>query len=246
MIEIKARGDKKQYSKYPRTKIANRGGDRRADKLVLTDWYNGYRYDYSKVRRFLQSNIGRPYSNILSELKAKLGKSVVSITPMEILRDNVYKSKDEIPDRWGGFYWSNNILNYKKPKKVVIDHSKKSKWRIAVEYNRENFPSNKELYILSKEASSKGKAMIGKFYVKYHDTLYFTNIYLVPFNSLTPYNRVSLVEMYEDSIGVKVYSTQFNSQCFRPQYIVDWYTRFHMSLPPYVFVAKKLSDKQIV
>ena len=44
-------------------------------------------------------------------------------------------------------------------------------------------------------------------------------------------------------IGVKVYSTQFNSQCFRPQYVVDWYTRFHMSLPPYVFVAKK-SDKR--
>lgn len=246
MIEIKARGNRKQYKKFPRTTINNKGGDRKATKVVMTDWYNGYRYDYVKVERFLRSNIGRPYDNILSELKDKLGKSVVKITPMEILQNNVYKSKDEVSERYGGFYWSNNILNYRKPKKITIDHNKKSKWAVAVEYNRENFPSNKELYILSKEADSKGKAIIGKFYVKYHDALYFTTIYLVPFNSLTPYNRVSLVERYEDSIGVKVYSTQFNSQCFRPQYVVDWYTRFHMSLPPYVFVAKKLSDKQIV
>lgn len=244
MIEIKARGNKKQYKKYPRTVINNRGGDRKASKIVMADWYNGWRYDYPKIQRFLRSNIGRPYNNILSELKTRLGKSVVKTTPMEILRDNVYKSKEEVSDRWGGFYWSNGILNYKKSKKVVVDYTKKSKWTEAAEYNRENFPSNKELYILSKVADSKGKVLIGRFYVTHHDGLYLTNIYLAPFNNSTPYSRVSLVDMYDCKTGVKVYCTQFNSQCFRPWYVVDWYTIWHITSPPYIFIAKKLSDKQ--
>lgn len=119
MIEIKARGRKKQYSKFPRTKINNNGGDKKAVKKVMGGWYISYRCDYHKVRRFLHSNIGRPYNTILSKLKSILGKSVVKATPMEILRDYVYKSREEVSERWGGFYWSNSILNYKKPRLVL-------------------------------------------------------------------------------------------------------------------------------
>ena len=243
MIEIKARGNRKQYKKFPRTTINNKGGDRKATKVVMTDWYNGYRYDYVKVERFLHSNIGRPYNNILSELKGKLGKSVVKITPMEILQNNVYKSKDEVSERYGGFYWSNNILNYKKPKRTVVDYNWTSKWKEYYTYNNENFPTKKDLYIISKQADRDGIAPIGRFYVNYQGNTYFTTVYLVPNTVGSYYPKVALIGEY-DHIGVSVYSTHFNRQVFRPWYIVEWYTKYHNHIPPYVFVAKKLSDKQ--
>ena len=245
MIEIKARGNRKQYSKFPRTKINNRGGDKAAVKKVMADWYNGYRYDYTKVRRFLHSNIGRPYNNILSELKSTLGKSVVRITPMEILRNNVYESKEEVPESWGGFYWSNSILNYKNPRKIErVNNNGSSLWRKCFNYNTENMLSNKELYSKANEAKSKGLALLGKFYVNHMGNTYFTNVYLVPVNSIYHYDRVKLIGEY-NNIGIAV-SCYSYPNIYKYTYDVMWYNSWFSTLPPYVFVAKKLSNKQAI
>lgn len=246
MIEIKAKGNRKKYDRYPRTKIANKGGDRKADKIVMTDWYNGYRYDYPKVRRLLHSNIGRPYNNILSELKSRLGKSVVRITPIEILRNNVYKSKEEVSDRWGGFYWSNNILNYKTPKKEAWRSNYSSLWKTCYTYNNEHLPNNKELYALTRKANNDGLATVGQLYVRYMGHTYFTTVYLARVNTFSSYlyKRVHIIGEHE-SFGIDVSSYQ-SPDSYKWIYDVRWYNDWFSKMPPYIFIAKKLSDKQLI
>ena len=121
---------------------------------------------------------------------------------MEILRNNFYKSIEEVPEIWGGFYWSNSILNYKSPKKAErVNNNWTSLWRKCFNYNMENMLSNKELYSKANEAKSKGLALLGKFYVNHMGNTYFTNVYLVPVNSSHNYDRVKLIGEY-DNIGI--------------------------------------------
>lgn len=120
MIEFKgSKSIPKWNKKYPRATIKNNGGDREAHKKA--QWYKnnwlddrGTYVNYKKVAKFLRSNIGRPIDKILSEFIQRCNKTIFK--PKEILYYFI-EEKDKIWWSMGGFYLSNGILNYKKPRK---------------------------------------------------------------------------------------------------------------------------------
>lgn len=67
--------------------------------------------------RFLHSNIRRPVDKVFSEFVARCDKSIYN--PKETFYSWIEK-KEEIDPRWGGFYVTNGILNYKKRKRESI------------------------------------------------------------------------------------------------------------------------------
>lgn len=121
MIEFKAGKVElpKRSKKYPRTTIKNNGGDRKAHKAVQwcrNNWIDDRCNDANttKVIRFLKSNVGRPIDKVLSEFIQRCHKSMYK--PKEFLYSYI-EEKDKISWSMGGFYLSNGILNYKKPRK---------------------------------------------------------------------------------------------------------------------------------
>lgn len=120
MIEFKAGRELPKYSKkYPRTAIKNKGGDRKAYKKVkwcrinfIDDRCNDK--NTTKLMRFLKNNVGRPIDKVLSEFIQRCHKSMYK--PKEFLYSYI-EEKDKIWWSMGGFYLSNGILNYKKPRK---------------------------------------------------------------------------------------------------------------------------------
>ena len=121
MIEFKAgRIELSKWSKkYPRTTIKNKGGDRKAHKKVqrgrsnfIDDRCNDI--NTTKLMRFLKNNVGRPIDKVLSEFIKRCHKSMYK--PKEFLYSYI-EEKDKIWWSMGGFYLSNGILNYKKPRK---------------------------------------------------------------------------------------------------------------------------------
>ena len=121
MIEFKAAKVElsKWNKRYPRTTITNQGGDREAHKIVQwcrNNWIDDRYTDMNckRIIKFLKNNVGRPIDNILSEFVQRCHKSIYK--PKELLYSFI-EEKDKIRWSWGGFYLSNGILNYKKPRK---------------------------------------------------------------------------------------------------------------------------------
>lgn len=121
MIEFKAGRIElsKWNKKYPRTTIKNKGGDREAHKIVQwvrNNWIDDRYTDmnYTKIRKFLKNNVGRPIDKVLSEFIQRCHKSIYK--PKELLYSFI-EEKDKIWWFRSGFYLSNGILNYKKPRK---------------------------------------------------------------------------------------------------------------------------------
>jgi len=105
------------HKKFPRQKFKNDYTTARNLKewaYCKHNWNDDdYTYLNGNIKKFLLTNIGRPidkvYSKFLSRC-SKLGK----FNPKEELY-NFIQNKDDIDSRFGGFYLTNSILNYKKP-----------------------------------------------------------------------------------------------------------------------------------
>lgn len=67
-------------------------------------------YELEKLDRFLRANVGRPVNKVFSEYLKRCESSVVK--PKKLFF-NFIKKKEDI-GRFGGFYVTNGILNYKK------------------------------------------------------------------------------------------------------------------------------------
>lgn len=126
--------------------------------------------------RFLHSNIGRPVDKVFSEFIARCDKSIYN--PKETFYDWIEK-KEEIDPRWGGFYVTNGILNYKKRKR---EHNKKkpSFYDTCLQFNRKNFPDNNTLKLVCNKSVRNGLTLLGKFYVltNYREGIVLKNVFV--------------------------------------------------------------------
>lgn len=112
------------------------------------------------VRRFLLSNIGRLVDKVFSEFIKRCDKSIYN--PKEIFYSYIEK-KEEIDPRWGGFYVTNGILNYKKKKEP--QKKEVPLYNSYVEFNNGTFPNDEALKLICNKALRDGLTLVGKFYV---------------------------------------------------------------------------------
>lgn len=142
--------------------------------------------------RFLYSNIGRPVNKVFSEFITRCDKSIYN--PKETFYGWIEK-KEEIDPRWGGFYVTNGILNYKKRKKR---HNKKgSHYDTYLELNKKNLPDNETLRLACNKATRDGLTLLGKFYVfiGYNAGIELKNVFIRDASSFAGFFKFKTVEV---------------------------------------------------
>lgn len=164
----------KWYRKYPRARINNLGGDRKA--VIAAGWYKFNwnddrfnRFDSRHIERFLKANIGRPVNLVFSEFLEKCDNKLRKNYPLKKVFYSFLKEKEDI-DWYGGFYISNGILNYKKRGNNINTSANLLRiWEhygAYTKYNADNMPSTKKvLRVCEKVSETKTPQLLGKFYV---------------------------------------------------------------------------------
>lgn len=112
----------KWSKKYPRARINNLGGDKKA--IIIAGWYkfnwmddHYYYFSKKKIERLLEANIGRPINKVFSEFLEKCSNKLRKSYPLKRYFFSCIKKVENIGYS-GGFYISNGILNYKAPHKT--------------------------------------------------------------------------------------------------------------------------------
>lgn len=179
----------KWSKKYPRTKINNRGGNRKA--IIAAGWYkyNWIDAHYSlfsdkHIMRFLKSNVGRLIDKVFSDF---LKRCNTKIRKSYSLKKEFYSNIDKKEDIGcrGGFYISNGILNYKEScskeeyrKQMIQDYYKPL--QDCIEYNRLHIPNDKSLRRLCEEATNtKTPQLLGKLYTRIKYTNQLKRVYII-------------------------------------------------------------------
>lgn len=212
--------------KYPRARINNKGGDRKA--AIEAGWYkfnwnddHFNTFNHKLIIRFLKANVGRPINKVFSEFLDKCDSKLRKSYP---LKEEFYchiEKKEDI-DYLGGFYVSNGILNYKKScskeeyrKKIAQIYF--NPLQDYIKFNTANLPSNKDIKELCQKASNtKEPQLLGKLYVRLKYTncelkdVYivdskYPNFWYEPCKILTEDYSVNGVSILFDSVYWKAY-----------------------------------------
>lgn len=179
----------KWSKKYPRARINNKGGDRKA--AIVAGWYkfnwndDHFNFFNSKlVIKFLKANIGRPIDKVFSEFLDKCDSKLRKSYPLKEEFYHHIEKKDDI-DYLGGFYISDGILNYKKPcskeeyrKKIAQLYHKPL--QDYIDYNLSHLPSKKKIIEICGEATNTKKPqLLGKLYIHFKYTNQLKDVYVM-------------------------------------------------------------------
>lgn len=161
----------KWSKKYPRAKINNLGGDRKA--AIVAGWYkfnweddHFAWFNHKLVIKFLKANIGRPIDKVFSEFLEKCDSRLRRNYPLKEEFYSHIEKKEDI-DWYGGFYVTNGILNYKKRAKFICkQHLGVSSLNECADYNKANMPKNNDIVLMCEKANkTKSPIYLGNFYV---------------------------------------------------------------------------------
>lgn len=175
--------------KYPRARINNKGGDRKA--AIEAGWYkfnwnddHFNTFNHKLIIRFLKANVGRPINKVFSEFLDKCDNKLRKSYP---LKEEFYChiEKKEGIDYLGGFYVSNGILNYKKScskeeyrKKIAELYHKPL--QDCIDYNLLHLPSKKKIIEICREATNTKKPqLLGNLYVLVKYTNQLKDVYVM-------------------------------------------------------------------
>lgn len=179
----------KWSKKYPRARINNKGGDRKA--AIAAGWYKfNWNDDHfnmfngKHIIKFLKANIGRPIDKVFSEFLNKCNNKLRKSYPLKEEFFSYIEKKEDI-DYLGGFYVSNGILNYKEPcskeeyrKKIAQLYHKPL--QDCIDYNLSHIPPREEIIRICREATNTKKPqLLGKLYVHFKYTNQLRNVYVM-------------------------------------------------------------------
>lgn len=224
-------GKRSRWSrKYPRKRILNRG-DEKAANWFRSNWIDdNYRYFRGDLHKFLLSNVGRPVDKVFSEFLDRCRKSANVYNLREWFYD-MFEEKSEI--NWsGGFYITNDILNYKKRTKRPRSKS----YTYMEDYNRRAMP---DIVTLCKQCeSSHLKQPVGEFKLTYKVQ---KRVYLVEreiwLNDLKLQAHYRLCSIYGVGKGVSKSIWDSQDKMYKATYELwdDW---SWSELPKFVFITK--------
>lgn len=224
-------GKRSRWSrKYPRKRILNRG-DEKAANWFRSNWIDdNYRYFRGDLHKFLLSNVGRPVDKVFSEFLDRCRKSANVYNLREWFYD-MFEEKSEI--NWsGGFYITNDILNYKKRTKRPRSKS----YTYMEDYNRRAMP---DMTPLCKECeATHTKQLMGMFKLAYNVQ---KRVYLVEreiwLNDLKLQAHYRLCSIYGVGKGVSKSIWDSQDKMYKATYELwdDW---SWSELPEFVFITK--------
>lgn len=175
--------------KYPRARINNKGGDRKA--AIEAGWYkfnwnddHFNTFNHKLIIRFLKANVGRPINKVFSEFLDKCDSKLRKSYPLKEEFYHHIEKKEDI-DYLGGFYVSNGILNYKKScskeeyrKKIAELYHKPL--QDCIDYNLSHLPSKKKIIEICREATNTKKPqLLGNLYVLVKYTNQLKDVYVM-------------------------------------------------------------------
>lgn len=204
----------KWSNKYPRARINNKGGDRKA--IIVTGWYKNnwnddttYNIPSKLIEKFLMANIGRPVDKVFSEFLEKCDSKLRKSYPLKKEFYSYIEKKEDIP-WYGGFYITNGILNYKKGTKFKYTNiSIIPSFSECVSYNIKNMPKYKQIAIMCEKSSeTKSPQYLGNFYVYNRPTPIKKSVYIVDKDAYLPTFEISEVVGFGCGVGLFNYSTQ--------------------------------------
>lgn len=238
MITFKARKNRngrksRGWSKFPRGTKRIKNFEGTYVRMRYPYWYGYGTITTENLKRFLLANVGRPVNKVYSEFLKRCDSSVYDPKYKFFRR---LKKKEEIDSRWGGFYVTNGILNYKKRKKPTT--------RKTISYadlNEQSMPEKSRILEICKQAERSQKAVfLGRFYVyACPDWNYrLASVYVIPtrINYLTRARNVTVV-------GIGVGITLFEEACgYKPKTQVEFVMRdssLQHNTDTYEFITKE-------
>lgn len=207
----------KWSKKYPRTRINNHGGDRKA--AIAAGWYKFNweddhinMLDSKLITRFLKSNIGRPIDKVFSEFLEKCDSKLRKHYPLKQEFYSYIEEKEDI--KWlGGFYVTNGILNYKKrvkynPPQYPIKFSCIT-YGEAENYNITNMPKNKDIVLICEKANkTKSPQYLGNLCVYEGRNIVKKSVYIIDIDAYTPTFEPCRIAGYGNGIGIFNFPSQ--------------------------------------
>lgn len=184
----KKSGSTKWSKKYPRARINNKGGDRKA--AIEAGWYKfNWNDDHfnmfngKHIIKFLKANIGRPIDKVFSEFLDKCDNKLRKSYPLKEEFFSYIEKKENV-NYLGGFYISNGILNYKKScskeyrKKIEEIYDKPL--QDCIDYNLLHLPSKKKIIEICREATNtKRPQLLGNLYIRVKYTNQLKDVYVM-------------------------------------------------------------------
>ena len=241
----------KWSKKYPRARINNKGGDRKA--AIAAEWYkfnwnddHFNSFNSKLVIKFLKANVGRPIDKVFSEFLDKCDSKLRKSYPLKEEFYNMFEEKEDI-GYWGGFYLTNGIINYKKRRKPPY-----RKFPVSIsDLNRKLIPENlKEICERCEETHRK--QYLGKFWIDYKT---FQEIYVIERKVWGEWDYDSNIfkltqhckRCYLCGVGSGIYKQSWASQSkLHPRVtykIADAYML--IDKPDIIFITKINPDKQM-
>lgn len=209
----------KWSKKYPRARINNKGGDRKA--AIAAGWYkfnwndDHFNFFNSKlVIKFLKANVGRPIDKVFSEFLDKCDSKLRKSYPLKEEFYHHIEKKEDI-DWHGGFYVTNGILNYKK--RVKYNYAKHSlinshltTLKEASDYNIDNMPKDKDIVLICEKANkTKSPQYLGNLYVYDKITPVKKAVYIIDKDANMPLFEIS--EVVGFGKGIATYNIKSQS-----------------------------------
>lgn len=204
----------KWSKKYPRARINNKGGDRKA--AIEAGWYkfnwnddHFNTFNHKLIIRFLKANVGRPIDKVFSEFLDKCDSKLRKSYP---LKEEFYShiEKKENIDYLGGFYVSNGILNYKK--RIKYNYTQLSNAELFIstlDYNKNNIPKNKEIALICEKANkTKGPQYLGNLYIYGGTDPVKKDVYIIDKDADIPLFETSKVIGFGSGIGIFTFKFQ--------------------------------------
>lgn len=200
---------------------------------------------YSKIRKFLMARVGRPVDKVYSEFLQE-GSKYAQIRNLQEVFNEFIHQRDNYANRGlklGGFYVSNDILNYKASKKRVELFN-----RSHIEYNRSHFPDSETMKNVTLVLGIRGPQLLTKMWVVVKGNLMLLPVYLVSsvrWESLQDPNDKAIgiygkkaVEQLKEFVIAKVvgYGSQYAVTVWKSSTYKNW------SISNYYYYVVKISD----
>lgn len=198
-------------------------------------YYYGWRGPYvtaENLDRFLLANVGRPVDKVYSEFLKRCDSSIQD--PKHEFFGEFEKKEDIIP-RWGGFYITNGIINYKKRRKSTYSKTMPS----YSEINNQNMPDRKKLVEVCEQSKNTMRAtFLGRFYV--YDRWYnskLVSIFVQPVGALTwPSRRVAIIGV---GVGINLHKETWGYKSRTQAYFMRYDIHSESGIDAYEFIVKE-------
>lgn len=219
------------------THMAMRRGDPRRETLFS---HYSYGANYRAVNKWLRKFIGKPVDMAFKEFTSYYNQYKHNVSSIGDFYEHIDKKEEVL--KWGGYYVTNGILNYKEYPIKNPPYTAKH-----IKYNKEQYPTNDEMSAIISNLDKVPMPLIGKLFVVVNKNLLYLDVYLIsksryeslsnPSHITYGYYGKSTVEYIKEFTTVKVvgYGRTYRVLTYQ-------YERTNLRMYDYYYYLVKIRD----